>query len=147
MAHMPATEQGHRVQAWRQAACHGRGIRRHQTLKRQMHHPTTTLPQSGAQRKPQGGSIHRVCAAQALARLANGLMLQMPPSDGAHHVVGKHGHPRPGFARHGALGRLHHHQAGRCGLQATQQQTQIRHTTLSQYPLPVAETSTAHQAP
>ncbi|MNW06459.1 hypothetical protein D3C71_2028750 [compost metagenome] len=59
--------------------------------------------------------------AQAAAGFGNGLMLQVAPTDGAHDVLCKHGHPGARFTRGRAFGRLHPHETSRSTLQGVHQ--------------------------
>ncbi|MNJ74705.1 hypothetical protein D3C77_716830 [compost metagenome] len=57
---------------------------------------------------------------QQLARLGNGLPLQMTTADRPHHLIGEHRHPGPLLTGHGATSGLYLHPAQRLLRQTVQ---------------------------
>ena len=66
-------------------------------------------------------------ACEAAPGLGDGLILQVPASDGANDVIGKHGHPGTRFTRNRPLRGLDLHQTGVRTGQARHQGIQIAH--------------------
>ena len=122
-AHVPSAKQGQGLACRAEQLRQTLSIRSIDPLKAKFHSATTALPKTGAEHM----SNLKVLAVtrQQLARMVDGLKLQVSAANGGSKVVSKHQHAGTGPARHGPLDRKNGHQHSRGLVKFEQSRAQV----------------------